>query len=112
MPRRRSTQALAKAFIRLHAAAKRFEALKPELLARMTEEGRAAVDVPGAGAVTFVPATSRDLADVAGLEAKVRELAARLVALGQDVDAVVPKKPSPVSACLKVSPPPAPGAAR
>ena len=110
MARRRSIEALAKSYLRAHAAAKLVEKLKPDLLTRMTAAGRSAIDVPGAGAVVLVPATSRELADVPALEARVAQLAARLRALGQEADDVVPRKASPVSACLKVSPPPAPPA--
>jgi hypothetical protein len=104
----RSLLTLARLFLRARAAAEKAEDLKAPLLAAMTSAGVSAVDVPGLGAVTYVPGLVRQGADVPALEAKIEELAARLRALGQDVDAVVPKKATTVAAGLRVSPPPAP----
>lgn len=107
--RRRSTETLARLYLRAHKAAKLLETLKSELLARMTDESRAAVEVAGVGAVVYTPPTSREIVDVEALEAKACELVQRLRSLGEAVDdIVIPKKRSPISACLRVSPPPAP----
>lgn len=102
----RSAEDLARAYLEADQAAKAKDAIRPVLLEVMVAEGRPAVDVPGFGAVVFVPASSRTTIDAKAAAARIGELAGELRAHGLEGDEAVPLVITPIAASLKVARPP------
>jgi type IV secretory pathway ATPase VirB11/archaellum biosynthesis ATPase len=83
----------------------RAKALRAELERRMPATGVERLDVPGAGSVVWVKASTTSRVDVAACTAKVELLAARLQQLGvRDVDGSIPLAITTRSAGLRVTP--------
>ncbi len=87
----------ARAFMFAHAAAKRADVLKEILFKAMKAQGRTAVDVPGAGAVTLRPGAPQRRLDVDAIVTLLRSK-------GVDVDAeTLPRKSIPVADSVSVT---------
>jgi hypothetical protein len=86
------------------AAEVRAKELRAQLELRMPAAGVERLDVPGAGSVVWVKASTTSRVDVAACTAKMEQLAARLHQLGVDADGSIPLAITHRSAGLRVSP--------
>lgn len=96
---------LARKFLRAHRIAKEAERLRELLFAKMQQRGRLAVEVQGQGAIMIVPGYQRPELDRGRALEMVKTMSAKLVALGQETDAIdaLPIRMAPIGAALRVT---------